>query len=155
MEAIVRKLQVAHVGAFKKKSSQDGARSVESIYRIMKRDREFFEGIMADHDTINLTHGRDFLEEDKTYDLVILHSIFHPSVLGAAHGKAKRWLWLSDRHSVKNWKKRLERTKAQYISVCEGQPSSLSGWHLGEIPGYRILERDEKVTLYKKRRREP
>lgn len=154
MEITARKLQVAHVGAFKKKSPQDSARNVESVYRIMKRDRGFFEGTMADPDTINLTHGRDFLEEDKTYDLVILHSIFHASVLGVARGKVKRWLWLSDRHSVKNWKKRLERTKAQYISVCEGQPHSLSGWHLGEIPGYEILERDEKVTLYKKRRRE-
>lgn len=149
MKTITKKLRIAHVGAFRDKSSEDGARSVESLYRILQHDRDFIYGTKPNHDTINLIYGRDFLKESRTYDLVILHSIFHVNLLGLARGKDRKQLSLSSKHSVLNWVRRLIKTRAIYISVCEGQPHSLSGWHLGEIPGYEILERDAKVTLYK------
>lgn len=151
MEVIAKKLRIAHVGAFRGKSSEDGARSVETICRILQHDRDFIYGTKADHDTINLIYGRDFLKENRTYDLVILHSIFHTAQPKLVRGKDYKQLSLSPKHSVLNWARRLIRARAIYISVCEGQPHSLSGWNLGDLPGYRILERDAKVTLYKKR----
>ena len=150
MKDLGRKVTVAHDGAFKTKCPEDEARTVESVVRIMRFDNDFFNTPEVKHETINLIHGRDFLEEDYKYDVVVLHSIFNPPDPKAARGKAKRWLWLSDRHSVPNWKRRLARSKAIYISVCEGQPYTLSGWHLGDIRGYKIVDRDGKMTIYKK-----
>lgn len=145
-----RTFNVAHVGAFKKRSEDDVGRTIEAITRVGKYDREMWHGRRSVHDVINLKDGRDFLKETRRYDLVITHSIFHPKVVQIPKRVCKELL-LSERHSEENWRRRLVSTGAAYLVICEGQPMSLSGWHLGDIDGYEILERDHLITVYRKR----
>lgn len=99
-------------------------------------------------DIINLAYGRDFLQESKTYDIVILHSIISTKVRLPASRFPR--LRVSPDHSLKVWRVRLGLTGAKYIAICEGLEATLSGREMGEILGYAVLKEDNTVTLYRK-----
>lgn len=138
-------VRIAQVGAFRRMSQEDSARLIATMVVILPIDKDFAMKEKVS-DIINLSYGRDFLKEKKTYDLVILHSLLSPK-MPALRSKSPRLL-VSPSHTIKEWRRRLSSSGAKYISVCEGQPATFSGWELGEVPGYRILERDNKITIY-------
>jgi hypothetical protein len=104
----------------------------------------------AELDVINLLQGRDFLKEKKKYDFVILHSIFHtrPEFMQRHLQDGSMKKEISPLHTIERWQRRLVSTKATKIFVWELRPFSLSGWHLNELPGYKIESRDHRLTVY-------
>lgn len=155
-------LNIAQVGAFKRFSLDDTCRMAVAMMVISSYDREFFKP-KPKHNVINLAYGRDFLVEDEQYDLVVLHSILHcyasetPEGFAAVKERAKKigkekgkLLLLSPHHSIDKWRERLMNCGATFIVICEGGPATLSGWKIGDIAGYEILQRDSKITLYRK-----
>lgn len=145
----MKTIRVAHVGAFKRKSQADQSRHVAAVAKIVEHDRNYFQDGIAE-DIINLSYGRDFLREGKHYDVVIVHSVLSPKV--RVPSKMCPRLQVSPDHTFKTWKKRLVSTGSKYISICEGQPVTMNGWELGDLPGYRILERDHLITLYQRKK---
>ncbi|KKL93626.1 hypothetical protein LCGC14_1872800 [marine sediment metagenome] len=106
----------------------------------------------AEHDVVNLAYGRDFLTENKRYDVVIVHSVFDSDpamrdAFGASVFPATR---CSPQHSYETWRRRLVDTGAEWIVVCEGQPCCLSGWQIGELEGYERLRLDTLIAVYRK-----
>lgn len=102
-------------------------------------------------DIVNLAIcGRDFLTEVKTYDVVLVHSVFHTSEysLGVARSSPELKGQISPSHSAWQWGQRLCSTRARLIIICEELPFSLGGWCLGELPSYRVYKKDEKITIY-------
>lgn len=131
---------IAHVGAYKKFSEADSGRQVRCLVWLVNNDSNIRS---FKHEVINLKYGRDFLLENKEYDIVILHSIFLYSIKNP-----QKQVMVSPEHSIENWKKRLIITNANYIFICEGQPCTLSGWKIGELVGYEIKHRDQLLTVY-------
>lgn len=141
-------LEVAEVGAFKRRSREDRIRRTAALMEILELDPEFAAQTKK-FDAINLVDGRDFLREKNAYDIVIVHSVLSPS-LGPTNFKDHPELMTSPHHTVKAWRKRLAGTGAKYIVVAEGQPHTLSGYELGELPGYAIEKMDQWVTVYRR-----
>lgn len=141
-------LQVAEVGAFKRRSREDMIRRTAAMIEIIKID-EPFAAQEKKFEAINLVDGRDFLKEDDVYDIVIVHSVVSPSLGRVTVPGAEHELMVSDDHSVEAWRERLASTRAKYIIVCEGQPYTLSGYELGNIPGYKLVRSDEWVAVYR------
>jgi hypothetical protein len=135
-------------------SREDRSRMIVALSLWLRHERPP-KGVNWKNDTVNLADGRDFLDEKERYDIVVLHSIFHPR--GEVTEALRRDLaeqvgpaaLLSSRHAVPAWQRRLERSGAKYIIVCAGQPFTLDGWQLGELEGYEIAERDGIVTVYR------
>jgi hypothetical protein len=140
-------ITVAEVGAFKRRSREDVIRRTAALIEILELDPEFASR-KKQFEVINLFEGRDFLRETDTYDMVIVHSVLSPSV-GLTRFKGNKELMTSPDHTVEVWRNRLVSTGAKYIVVCEGQPYTLSGRELGELPGYDLLKSDEWLTVYK------
>jgi len=145
---------VAQVGAFKRDSPEDTGRKLTMLrWLVQNRSSERSADGKWTHDIINLKYGRDFLLEAREYDIVVVHCVFHPGdiyemdpiVLPHVLRDAK----MSPVHTVERWRKRLERTQAKYIFIFAEQQGSLSGWHLGELDGYTIVQRDT-LTIYKR-----
>lgn len=146
----VKSLEIAEVGAFKRRSREDLIRRAAALIEIMEIDPEFAAS-KKEFDAINLFDGRDFLVETYTYDMVIVHSVLSPGLskrLGPMPGNKD--LMTSPDNDLEVWVNRLVSTGAKYIVVCEGQPYTLSGLELGELPGYTIQKRDQWLTVYKK-----
>jgi hypothetical protein len=128
-------MNIAHVGAYKRFSDADGNRTATVMLHLLKHG--FNNRGKIYHDVINLKYGRDFLAENIQYDLIILHSIFqYDNEDNSSH------------HNNENWRIKLSQSGAKFIAICEGQPCTLSGWQIGEIPGYAILERNSAITIY-------
>lgn len=140
-------LRFAQVGAFKRKSAADVSRMVSALGEIVAHDLDFLRDREVVNDVINLSDGRDFLAENRSYDVVVLHSILSPKI---KMFKPFPRLRVSHRHSIGNWKKRLASTRARYIAVCEHEVATLSGKEIGEIPGYTVLSQRGFLTLYGK-----
>jgi len=141
-------ITVAEVGAFKRRSREDVIRRTAALIEILELDPEFASR-KKQFEVINLSEGRDFLQETATYDMVIVHSVLSPSV-GLTRFKGNKELMTSPDHTVEVWRNRLVSTWAKYIVVCEGQPYTLSGRELGELPGYDVRKSDEWLTVYLK-----
>jgi hypothetical protein len=141
-------LTVAEVGAFKRQSREDQIRRTAAMIEILELDPDFAAGSKK-FEAINLVDGRDFLREVATYDMVILHSILSPSV-GLTRFKGNKELMTSPDHTVEVWRNRLVSTGAKYIVVCEGQPYTLSGRELGDLPGYDAVKSNEWLAVYKR-----
>jgi hypothetical protein len=104
-------------------------------------------------DKVSLDAGRDFLTEDRRYQIVIVHSVFHCREDYMVYAKAPehRHLGLcSPLHSLERWRDRLVGTGAEHIFVFESLPHSLSGWQLWELPGYSIRSMEDRVAHYVK-----
>lgn len=94
-------------------------------------------------DDIDLQHGRDFLAEEREYDVVVLHHLYaDPLGLYSASGQ----LGLSPHHAAEKWRNRLMDTKARAI-LAFGFSSEIAGAYLGEISGYRMTA-EEWGTAY-------
>jgi hypothetical protein len=138
-------------------SREDRSRYVVALGLWLKHAGTRPDGLKWREDRVNLADGRDFLEETEQYDLVVLHSIFHPR--GEITDALRRDLaekvgpaaLLSPKHAVPAWKRRLEGCGAKHIIVCAGQPFTLDGWQLGELKAYEIAERDGLVTVYRRK----
>jgi hypothetical protein len=146
----VKSLEIAEVGAFKRRSTEDLVRRTAALIEIIEIDPEFAAS-KKEFDAINLFDGRDFLVETYTYDVVIVHSVLSPSLskrLGPM--PSNKELMTSPDNDGKVWVNRLVSTGAKYIVVCEGQPYTLSGLELGDLPGYNVLKQDRWLTVYKK-----
>lgn len=142
-------IQVAEVGAFKRRSPEDTSRRIASLSALLEIDPDFAVQKKL-FDAINLADDRDFLLENDPYDLVIVHSVLSTGMRQDLRIPGhERELMVSQEHSIKNWKRRLVETGAQYIIIAEGQPYTLSGWELGELPGYEVLRRDQWLTVYR------
>jgi hypothetical protein len=141
-------LKVAEVGAFKRRSPEDTSRRIAALSALLEIDEDFFAQKKS-FDAINLADGRDFLLEDDPYDIVIVHSVLSTGMPAGIHVPVyERELLISGKHTIKNWKRRLVETGARYIIIAEGQPYTLSGWELGDLPGYEILRQDTLLTVY-------
>lgn len=97
----------------------------------------------ADKDFINLAQGRDFLEEQGTYDIVILCWVFGPTTYRGTEGG----LNVSKKHTSEEWKTRLTATGAKYIFAF-GDETEVGGEYLGSIPGYHINIVSSSATVY-------
>lgn len=139
----------AHVGAHKPFTADDLTRLGSVVAN------GYFEFRLGPADVINLEYGRDFLVEDKQYDCVLLHTIFHanrPEWLQMAQAAAHTII-VSPKHSLEAWRERLIKTDAKLICAYGGKMCSLEGWHIGDLPGYTIDVRDAMVTMYRRRKR--
>lgn len=141
-------IRVAHVGAFERLSADDENRDLSVMGLIALLDPDYLKDQEMAPDIINLAYGRDFLQESKSYDIVILHSIVSTQVRLPSSRFPR--LRASPSHSLKVWRVRLGLTGAKYIAICEGLEATLSGREMGEILGYAVLKEDGAVTLYRK-----
>lgn len=145
-------IRIAEVGAFKHRSREDSIRRTAAMIEIAQIDTPF--AIQEKKfEAINLADGRDFLQEDDTYDMVIVHSVLSPGVGRVSVPGSEEEVMVSDEHTAEAWRERLVETGAKYIVVCEGQPYTLSGYELGNLPGYRLLKSDQWVAVYRKKSR--
>jgi len=142
-------LRIAEVGAFRRQSREDNIRRTAAMIEIAQIDTPFIIQ-KKKFEAINLVDGRDFLQEDDTYDIVILHSILSPMLPLNLGPFVEDECRVSIHHNGDAWKERLISTGAKYIVVCEGQPYTLSGYELGKIPGYKLLKIDQWVAVYQK-----
>ena len=146
------KFSIAHVGANKRFTNEDQCRLVHALSRLIHYDYEFAK-LNADerihHEIINLRYGDDYLKDHRVFEVVVLHSIFHPGDRFADVGGLKHVaVQLSPLHSLYKWREKLRSSGARYIGVCEGAPVTLNGWQIGDLDGYEIIERDRLFTLY-------
>jgi hypothetical protein len=87
--------------------------------------------------------------ETDVYDIVIVHSVLSTGVRSDLMPREKELLTSPD-HDLEIWRNRLVSTGAKYIVVCEGQPYTLSGWELGDLPGYNTLKMNTMLAVYRK-----
>jgi hypothetical protein len=150
------KPHTAHVGYTK--SNGDHERTVDAEDRLAleltpdaDEDDECFD-LYKNADYLNLDKGRDFLNEDTTYDIVILHYIFARKDINDGlpphliHPLTK----MSATSSQQNWHKRLISTQAQFI-FAYGGGNEVTKYFLGNIPGYELCDTNHhSKTMYKK-----
>ncbi|QOV88326.1 hypothetical protein [Humisphaera borealis] len=100
--------------------------------------------------------GRNFLDDQGTYDIVILFAIYNPpqsANLQKSKGRQRGQTSLAVNHSRDNWAGRLSRTAARYLFIFR-RPDSVSGEWLGEITHYEKLPEQAGVfgvSIYRRR----
>jgi hypothetical protein len=119
---------IANVGHTK--TPDDSARIIEAIEWM--DDHNFT--VPSQSDFLDLSRGRDFLAEDKTYDVVILHYIYRGDYESS---KMKNGLSTSPLSTWGNWHKRLVSTQARLIFVFGGQ-SEIAGTFIADLSGYKV-----------------
>jgi hypothetical protein len=161
------KLKVAHVGASQNQDNpehgiwadEDAHRNYEVYSWLEQNDPEMAEPYKnGDHDFIDLNDERDFLRENKPYNVIILHFLWSPPVPRgedydtfipkSGYGYTR----LSPYHNRKNWITRLAGTGAKYIFAWGGG-DEVSGEYLREIPGYdgpNWTDKSWGPSIYKK-----
>ena len=116
----------------------------EGSDRDWKRFSEICRFIPQDShdDIINLKNGRDFLEENEQYQIVIICYIYSDATpyedlrkIEKRFGNGK-W-WVSNLSIPENWRKRLLQTQAETIIAC-GSFSEVGHAYLGDLPGYLV-----------------
>jgi hypothetical protein len=136
--AVTRRANVGYT-----KSSNDGSRLFDVLQWFMDHGK-MHGGKLVD-DCIDLNKGRDFLQEDAEYDIVILHYIFNPptdranweQVAGKNFTAKQRKAFLnSTDHSSERWNRRLKATNAQYIFVFFSYSTEVGYDYIGAIEGY-------------------
>ena len=100
---------------------------------------------LTSYDFINLNNGRDFLKENKRYDIVVLIYIFllsREEIINAApHAINDPLTKVSELHTKKNWRQRLLDTEAREILIFGlFEDSEISGRYIGELDNYRYSE---------------
>jgi hypothetical protein len=129
---------IAHVGCNNPMTDFDSGCRVVALaaaanFRVLKVSAAY------KHDIINLAYQRDFLQEKKKYDAVIVYSVFHTHtryLRAAVYGSCA----VSKLHSEEAWAKRLRGTGASWIALVDAAPMSLSGWHIHKLQGYEKHE---------------
>jgi hypothetical protein len=123
-----RQCSVAHVGHTG--TLNDFKRIAEVIEWCGKHGQEIGKG-----DFFNLSKGRDFLREDKKYEVVVLHFIFRGG-FGVNNSKHPE-LGLSPLASWSNWRKRLVDSGAKWIFAYGGM-AEVGGTYIVNLDGYRV-----------------
>lgn len=104
-------------------------------------------------DLIDLRLGRDFLKENKTYDIVVLNYIYLPEV-NNSNSDFKRMkgdysFKVSELQSRENWRKRLIETGAAQILIFGySVVSEITGEYIGELEGYKLTVKQDKFGGY-------
>jgi hypothetical protein len=135
-------MRIAHVGFTG--SISDETIYIDSYNYIKIEDNDIYE------DFLDLSKGRDFLKENKKYDIVILYFIFkyrndelsesEKSTLGLFPPNE---FLVSDLHFPETWRQRLLETEASMILIhCGEYDSEVNGEYIGELPDYNR----EKIT---------
>jgi hypothetical protein len=132
-------VRVAQVGW--NETSDDYYRSMHVWKKLVEIDHPISGPRDCDNDNINLHTGRDFLIEDKQYDVVVLHYIFNPK-LSTNLGMFAQ----SPHHSIDRWINRLIDSRAQVI-VTFGGYTEVSQCTIGPISGY-VLESHGDWGIY-------
>lgn len=112
-----------------------------------------------EEDVIDLLDGRDFLAEDRRYDAVVIHSVFHSNDEHELAGTIRSSnmfnlmpIPISPLHSIERWRERLLATGAAKILVFTTWPRSLDAESIGELPGYEDFGiADHDLTIYARR----
>lgn len=139
------KVHVAHVGASQNPDNpeseiwgENDRWHVDSVFRWLYENTEDDELLHYDNrrdDFIDLNDGRDFLQENNDYDVVILHMVYSPPDRSYI-GKHDSIFNVSNLHNPRNWRRRLIATGAKYIFAF-GDDDEVSGRYLGHLAGYR------------------
>lgn len=147
-------MRVAHVGAERPYTQQDRFRRLQAMALVGPQSWND-----AEEDLVNLLYGRDFLVEQETYDIVLVHSVFHtnhpPSLQATINdavrvGPAQAIVPISPKHSLDAWRGRLVGTQAGHLLVFESQTLSLSAWNLGDLQGYALEFPDPRLGWYRR-----
>lgn len=127
-----------HPGSHKSISTTDD--SMEWLVNDwLENNKGFTFSDLWEHDYVDLNRNRDFLLEDKQYDIVVICFVFHPV---RSFGDRAGTCAVSPKHSISRWQKRLIKTKARLILAFGGM-TEVSGLHLGEFGKYkRLLDRE-------------
>jgi len=142
-------MKIAHVGG-----NPDGSVDqwhMTTVWKwAMDNDPEMAQRVQTDNheeDLIDLNDGRDFLEEFKKYDIVILHLIYAPHDNSRDIGLFNQ----SVLHSPDQWRRRLVDTLAEYIFAIGDNhgDTEVNARYLKEIDGYE-KDVEEWLTVYKK-----
>ena len=135
---------IAHVGHTR------SAEDTERIFQVLTWLEDWDQAILAEAkpDWIDLSKGRDFLTEDKTYDAVVLHYIFRGG-LRPHPMDALPDLRVSPRSSWANWRKRLVQTGAKYIFAFGGM-GEVGGSFLVNLDGYQAVKIEEEFWVFKR-----
>lgn len=157
------KTRVAHVGASIDPNNPEreiwGENDQWHIDTVMRWliDRDEHECLYYDRrvdDFVDLNDGRDFLEENKRYDIVILHMVYSPDDpihnSYRFHPQSQSPFRTSRLHTREAWRRRLASTGAKYIFTF-GDYDEVSGFYLGAIPGYEgPIEASDMFHVYLK-----
>ncbi len=111
----------------------------------------------VDPDIIDLSLGRDFLIEDKTYDAICLFMIFRyrpeelrPDERKHAEAFGDSTFLTSPHHYPDKWRNRLVATGAKYIFVVGyNDHAEISSDYLGDLPGYTMRCIDDDILYVK------
>lgn len=127
----------AHVGAHHEPFGLfDSAHVEQALMQLLQRGARLARKPLRD--IVNLEYGRDFLTEVWTYDIVLVHSVY---AFGSPGAPSKYDLCkTSTFHTPERWRQRLAATKAEYILVAEMTQMCMSGYFIGELEGYKMLE---------------
>jgi hypothetical protein len=139
---------IAHVGHTK--SSDDRKRFNKVLdFMIDNGGMTLNDWLAAEHDYFDLAkNGRDFLAEEKHYDLVILHFIFRGSHLPAESSEYIPELRVSQHSSWCNWRHRLLKCDADYIFPF-GAGTEVSGSFLSLLDGYQLYANHEREESFR------
>ena len=125
-------LTVAHVGD--SGGDNDGRYTQIAFEWLHDHLPGLVNNVKLDNDYIDLNNRRDFLAENKKYDIVIIKYVFDaPTKLGDHH---KGFFGVSEHHSSKNWRYRILRSNAKVVFAFGGD-TEISGFVLGDINGYK------------------
>ena len=136
--------KIAHVGA-----CPDNTRPLLDIAFkwLIKNDSNYSSESFV-HDYIDLNEGRDFLTENETYGIVILHYLYNPPFKEEI--KETGFFAISPFHTKEKWKERIVSTNAKHIFAI-GSFGEVGGEYLGSLVGYSKTTCDEMVAVYSKK----
>ena len=99
-----------------------------------------------DEDQIDLNKGRDFLLENKCYDIVVVCYIYRYKVNNLIEEYHKEFTQ-SPRHTWVRWCKRLKATKANYIFLF-GHATEITASFIGDLEGYIYNSTQQGLDIY-------
>jgi hypothetical protein len=97
----------------------------------------------AHFDRINLNDGRDFLQESRPYDVVLLCWV----TAGDTHKGDQGHYNVSKDHTPAGWKSRLVASRAKYI-FASGAGTEVAHEFLGNLDGYVDKPIGTHITAY-------
>lgn len=136
-------IKIANVGTLRNKD--DEYRLFQVVEYLCHFHLQFLDDD-TEHDDINLKEPicRDFLKENKKYDLIILYFLYrYPDRIP---GHIKNDLHCgSDIHSPEIWNKKLNESNSKFI-FCFGERSEVNCDYFGELANY-----DRRFIMHKQR----
>jgi hypothetical protein len=144
-------ITIGNIGSFGSLNDQNRLYMVDDW--LFRNDPEYVDGASYSHDNVDLNHGRDFLRESKSYNVIVLHDIYNP--VDDVDRQKGGIFSVSPHHGPGQWVQKLAASGADYIFVF-GSWGEIGGWWLGEIPGYDTIRgRNEYKTVYRNQKLPP